>query len=104
MTELKAERSIYSLEQYSRSDIIENAGIPFEVGDNEVEPAVINLLRNIDANIGKDDIQACHRLKNKERILCKFVNRNAAEGAKRSSKKLKDIYKRKLSFNVKGKI
>ena len=101
---VKAERSIYSLEQYSRHDSIEIAGIPVEVGDNEVEPAVINLLRNIDVIVSKDDIQACPRLKNKERIICKFINRKVAEGAKRNSKKLKNINKDKLSFNAKGNL
>ena len=100
---VKAEKCIYSLEQYSRRDSIEIAGIPDEVGD-EVEPAVINLLRNIDVAVKKDDIQACHWLKNKGSVICKFVNRKTVEGAKRNSKKLKNIDKNKLSFNANGRI
>ena len=99
---VKAERSMFSLEQYSRRDSIEIAGIPEEVGD-DVEPSVINLLRNIDVEVEEDDIQACHWLK-KGRIICKFVNRKSAESAKRNGKKLKDMDKNKLSFDAKGKL
>ena len=94
---------MYSLEQYSRRDSIEIAGNPEEVGD-DVEQAVINLLRNIDVEVEKDDIQACHWLKKKGRIICKFVNRKSAEGAKRNGRKLKDIDKNKLTFNARGKL
>ena len=101
---VKAERSIYNLEQYSRRDSIEIAGIPVEVEDDEIEPAVINLLSNIDVIVSNDEIQACHRLKKKERVICKFINRKFAEGAKMNSKKLKIIDKDKLSFNAKGNL
>ena len=61
---VKTERLCWEEAQYSRPDNLEIFGIPNSV-----------VFKKIGVEIDKWDVQACHRLKEKERTMVKFVNR-----------------------------
>ena len=61
--------------QYSRRDTLEVVGIPMSVRDNFLEQKVFDVIQEIGVDICDRDIQACHRLKDKDRTIVKFTNR-----------------------------
>ena len=87
----KAEREIYSADQYSRRNNIEINGIPNSVDDKHLETTVINLLNEIDVEVDTSGIEACHRLPSKtgsKTTIIKFVNRKVCEEAMKNKFKL----------------
>ena len=74
---------------------IEISGIPNSVADNDIEDAVIKVLKTAKAKVHTKfpshmDIQAAHRKGKKGVVICKFVNRKFAYSALYSSANLKD--------------
>ena len=69
------ERELHLTEQYSRRNCIEIVGIPESVSDNDLEMKTCEILEAIGVNIEADNIEACHRLKKKNRTIVKVVNR-----------------------------
>ena len=60
---------------YSRRDTTEFIGIPSTIRNHDLEDKMRNVCGEIGVNINESDIHACHRLKEKDRIIVKFVNR-----------------------------
>lgn len=88
------ERTANSNAQYSRKETFEIHGISEKVSDAKVEEKVLQIMNEL-----KDDdtpafkpseIQACHRLKNREKVICKMVSRKRMRQVINSRKKLKD--------------
>ena len=52
--------------QYSRRDTLEVVGISTSVRDNALEQKVCDVIQEIGVDICDHDIQACHRLKDKD--------------------------------------
>ena len=52
--------------QYSRRDTLEVIGIPMSVRDNVLEQKVCDVIQEIGVDICDRDIEACHRLKDKD--------------------------------------
>ena len=48
------------------------------------------MFKEIGVNIDERDIQACHRLREKDRLVVKFVNRKDCTNILRVKKNLKD--------------
>ena len=63
-----------------------------------------NIFGEIGININKRDIQACHRLREKDRTIVKFVNRKDCTNILRVEKDLKHLDPSKLSFSEGTKI
>ena len=57
-----------------------------------------NIFGEIGVNINERDIQACHRLREKDRTIVKFVNRKDCTNILRVKKDLKHLDPSKLSF------
>ena len=63
-----------------------------------------NIFEEIGANIDERDMQACHRYREKDRTILKFVNRKDFTNIRRVKKNLKHLDPSKLSFSEKTKI
>ena len=77
LTEL--ERQHHKLEQYTRSECLDFSGIPNSVAPKDLENFILRLLQEIDINLDKSRIVACHRLEKTDRTIVKFLNRKDAE-------------------------
>ena len=89
VTEL--ERQHHKLEQYTRSECLDFSGIPNSVAPKDLENFILRLLQEIDINLDKSRIVACHRLGKTDRMIVKFLNRKDAENVYSNKKKLKDV-------------
>ena len=58
-----------NVDQYSRRNNVETSGIPQSVNDNQLEEKVVDILKAIDVNITTNEIEACHRLGKKTKML-----------------------------------
>ena len=88
------ERTANSNAQYARKETFEIFGISEKVSDKKVEEKVLqimNELKDEDTPAFKpSEIQACHRLKNRSKVICKMVSRKRMRQVINSRKKLKD--------------
>ena len=66
-------------------------GIPISVRDNVLEQTVCDMFQDIDVDICDRDIQACHRLKDKDRTIVKFTNRKDCLRILRVKRQLKGL-------------
>ena len=75
------EKDIIDPQQYIRRNNIEICGMPTNIPDHELEQKVISLAAAIDVKIKKSDIEACHRLHDKnndngpKKTIVRFTNR-----------------------------
>ena len=95
---IKLEREVYVSQQYSRRECLEFTGIPSDVDNKDLEGKVCEILQAIDVNVNPDDLEACHRLKKKERTIVKFSNRKTCLNALKNRKRLKDLNREEIGF------
>ena len=81
--------------QYRRRGTVEIVGIPQDVKDERLEEEVIEILKEAEVQINRQsprkmDIQAVHRLKNRNMTIMKMVNRKYAKEALICGKNLRD--------------
>ena len=81
-------------DQYSRKETIEIRGFDENLPDVEIEKKVVQVLNaikeNHDAEFTQEDIHACHKLKNKKIVICKFVSRRRMRTTVTNRKRLKE--------------
>ena len=99
------ERDIIDLQQYTRRNNVEICGIPNEIGQHDLEGAVIKIGDAIGVEIYEEDIEACHRLQAKDssstqKTIVRFVNRRTCEMLHSNKFKLRD----KKNTKVRNKI
>ena len=63
---VETERQCWANAQCSWRECLEVVGIPISVKDDALEDKVFKVFREIGVDIGQRDIQACHRVKNKQ--------------------------------------
>ena len=88
---VELERQHHKLEQYTRRECLNFSGIPNSVAPKDLENFILRLLQEIDINLDKSRIVACHRLGKTDRTFVKFLNRKDAENVYSNKKKLKDV-------------
>ena len=95
----EVETNHFKLEQYTRRNNLEIAGISDKVVDTNLEHSVIEILNDVGINVKSEDIEACHRLpKTKaaarknlpKRTIVRFVNRKNVVKALKNKKLLKE--------------
>ena len=101
---INTERQCWENAQYSRRDTLEIVGIPNSVGNSVLEETVRDVFKKIGVEIDERDVQACHRLKEKERTIVKFVNRKDCLQILRVKKDLKSLDPTELDFPENTKI
>ena len=74
-----AERQCWLNAQYSRWETLEIVGLPKSLTNDEAETKVCQIFRSLDCNVNKEDLDACHWLKHKERVIVKFCRRKDCE-------------------------
>ena len=89
------EDDINKLDTYTRRNNIEVQGIPSAVQDDGLETIVKAISSKIGVEINDTDIEACHRLKSRDRgpkpVIVRFVNRRICEDIHKKKKNLKDM-------------
>ena len=101
---VQTERQSLANSQLSRRDIIEVIGMPSSIKGQDLEDKVRNNFGEIDVNINEWDIQTCHRLREKDEAIVKFVNKKDCTNILRVKKDLKHLVPSKLSFPEETKI
>ena len=73
------EENSNSLEKYGRRNNIDITGIPDDIGDQDLEEKVIEVLDKIDVNVSSQGTEACHRIEKSKNFskttIVRFVNR-----------------------------
>ena len=92
---IEIERNFNLSSQYNRRSCIEISGIPDDIPVHKLEDEVIKIYKTAgfkveERELDHHEIQACHRIAKKGKIICRMVNRKFAEVALYNSKKLKD--------------
>ena len=77
--------------QYPRRDTLEVVRIPMSVRDNVLEQKVRDIIQEIGVDICDRDIHACHRLKDKDRTIVKFINKKDCLRILRVKRQLKGL-------------
>ena len=95
---VKTEGQCWDNAKNSRRDTVEIIGIPNSIGNGDLEETVRGVFRNIGVETDERDVQACHRLKEKERTIVKLVNRKDCIQILRVKKELKFFDPTKLDF------
>ena len=85
------ERSVHKLEQYSRIEYVEIAGIPRDIPHVILEDVVIKLLNKLDMILTKNDLVACHKLANSNKTIMKVLNRKYADQIMNNKSTLKGM-------------
>ena len=101
---IKTERQCWGNTQYSRRDTLEIVGIPNSVGNSVLDETVRGVFKKIGVEIDERNVQACHRLKEKERTTFKFVNRKDCLQIRRVKKDLKSLDATEFDFPENTKI
>ena len=61
--------------QYVRRETIEINPIPQSIPNTDLENKVCQVLSLTGTTVTPDNLQACHRMKNKEKVIVKFKDR-----------------------------
>ena len=101
---VKTERQCWEKAQYSQEHILEIIGIPNYIGNSILEETVSRVFKKIGVEYNERDAQVCHRLKEKERTIIKFVNRKDCLQTLRTKKELKSPNPTELDFPENTKI
>ena len=94
----RMEREHYQMQQYSRRDCIELVGVPTSVEDKNLEKKSLEILKSINVEVQPSEVQACHRMFDKKRVIIKFLNRKTAIECLKNRSKLKTVDKKKFGF------
>ena len=79
-------------------------GIPNSIDNSVLEETVRGVFKKIGVKIGERDVQACHRLKEKDRTIVKCVNRKDFLQILRVKKELESLNPTDLNFPDNTKI
>ena len=88
---IEMERNMHRLEQYSRRECIEIAGIPSSITNNLLEEHVLLIFEKFDVVLEAMDIVACHRLGKTNRVIVKLLNRKDSQYILEKKYKLRNI-------------
>ena len=94
------ERNALNNAQYIRREMLEINPVPQSISNDELEQSVCHVLSLTGTTVKPDDIQVCHRMKNKEKVIIKFKDRKQRNEVmfKRKELKSKTAELRALQF------
>ena len=69
---IQLEQNTASNTQYHQRESLEVNLLPHDIEDNALEKTVCRAISLTGNQVTSDDLQACHRLKNKDRVILKF--------------------------------
>ena len=82
------ERQQLNTSQYQRREMIEINPVPLGIDNNVLEDSVCQALSLTGITVNPEDIQACHRMKKKDRVIVKFSNRKLKQDVMKNRKLL----------------
>ena len=85
------ERQCWANAQYSHRECLEIAGIQTSIPQQNLEEKVCQIFEAIGISVYKNDIDDCHRLRDKERTIVKFLRRKDCKQVLRCKKDLRSI-------------
>ena len=100
---ISLERHQLNTSQYQRREMIEINPVPLDIDNNVLEDSVCQALSLTGVTVNPDDIQACHRMKKKDRVIVKFTNRKMKQNVIKNRKLLgtKSLDLTRLKFSGK---
>ena len=99
------EKNLVSTMQYSRRENIEIHNIPQTVADDKLEETCLKVLDEIGCGkIKSYRVMACHRLKNRDKTVIRFITRKHADAALHNRGKLKSIDMKKCGLPAKHRL
>ena len=72
---IETERQCWANAQYSRRECLEVIGIPVPITNGSLKSNITNVFDKLGVHGEGKDIQACHRLKDNDRVIIKLSNR-----------------------------
>ena len=90
-------KSVHIKQQYwenvqcTRRECLEIAGIPTSIPQQNLEENVCQIFEAIGISVDKNDIDDCHRLRDKERTIVKFLRRKDCKRVLRCKKDLQNV-------------
>ena len=69
------ERQCWANAHYSRRETLEIVGLPKSLTNDEAETKLCKIFRSLDCNVNREDLDACHSLMDKKRVIVKFCQR-----------------------------
>ena len=100
---ISLERHQLNTSQYQRREMIEINPVPLDIDNNVLEDSVCQALSLTGVTVNPNDIQACHRMKKKDRVIVKFSNRKLKQNVMKNRKLLgaKSLDLTRLKFSGK---
>ena len=88
---VNVERNALNTVQYVRSETIETKPIPQSIPSADLENKVCQALSLTGTTVIPDDLQACHSIKNKEKVIVKFKVISNRKELKSKGDQLRDL-------------
>ena len=85
-------------EQYSRRECLEIVGIPDNIKHDDLVSKSLEIFDQINVKLSPDDIEDCHRVGNKGRIIIKMSRRKDAQRILANKRKLKSLDSSKIGL------
>ena len=98
------EKQCWANAQYSKTETYEIAGLPKSLTNDKAETKVCQIFRSLDCNVDREDLDACHWLKDKERVIVKFCRRKDCEKVLRAESDLRKLDSTNLDLPEGSKI
>ena len=95
-----SERQCWANTQYSRKETLEIAWLPKALINDKAETKVC---QSLDCNVDKEDLDACYRLKDKERVIVKFCRRKDCEKVWKAKNDLRKLDSTNLDLPERSK-
>ena len=87
-------------QQYNRRESLELNGIPINVKDDELEEKCVGIIQDVTGRgIPEWQVHACHRLKNRNKVILRFITRKIPDMAFHNRKYLKNLDKTKYGLD-----
>ena len=95
---IETERQCWTNAQYSRHKCLEVIGIPTSIPNDSLEANITKVFGKLGVHVEGKHIQACHLLKDNDRVIIKLSNRKDRLQALRVKKDLKSLDPTELDF------
>ena len=88
---IDAETQFWANVQYSRREMLEMKELPKSLKNKEAETKVCQNFQSWDCNVNKEDLDAFHWLKNKERVIVTFCQRKDCEKVSKAKNNIRKL-------------
>ena len=94
----------WAIPQNSRRETLEIVGLPKSFTNDKAETKVCQFFQSLDCNISKDDLDAFHWLKDKERVTVKFCRKKDVEKVLKAKTDLRKLNTTNLDLPKESRI